>query len=224
MLLLPGSVCLRAAGLAITDQPLSGLVPASTMCKFSFNVGPSDTRLHRTAYTDQNLQTLVALLSAAGPAQCYAVGVVQRVGKTLNGGMAIKGGIRHRDEVLCSQRGLGAYLVGRFTLGGEQFPWPTSAEWGDVYLFSGVTPVAAMSYQAHNSAWAKLYKDVSITVSGKVTHCPRLFCPRNAKENGAPDAVGVGGGLGVGVCFGVCCRFCCSMMHGAAATSSVVTV
>lgn len=130
---------------------------------------------------------------AAGPIKCYALAVVQRVGKTLGDtGLHLKATIRHANPVLCTQRSMGSYLITRFTLQQEPFPDPTSPEWQRVYLWPGQDPMKALGYDAHNAAYSRLFSAAEVRVLKKVTHAPRVFGPRKAKDGGAPDAVSCG--------------------------------
>jgi len=111
----------------------------------------------------------------AEPMKCYAVAVVERVGKTLgDSGVHLKAVIRHANPLLCAQRAFGAHIICRFTLLQEPFPDPTSAEWQSVYIWPGSNPMKAMRYRAHNAAYTEAHK----------AHAPRLFAPRKAKDGG----------------------------------------
>jgi hypothetical protein len=50
-----------------------------------------------------------------------------------------------------------------------------------------------MSYDAHNAAYSKAFEDGGVRLRSKVTHAPRLFAPRKAKDGGAPDQVRAAG-------------------------------
>lgn len=126
----------------------------------------------------------------AEPMKCYAVAVVERVGKTLgDSGVHLKAVIRHANPLLCAQRAFGAHIICRFTLLQEPFPDPTSAEWQSVYIWPGSNPMKAMRYRAHNAAYTEAFKAGGVVSRFHTTHAPRLFAPRKAKDGGAPDQV-----------------------------------
>lgn len=73
----------------------------------------------------------------AGPSECFILGLMEHVGKSIKDKPHFKAAIRNFLTILCPQGAMGRYLIHMFhpSLGGMKVPDPLSQDWNDLKLF-----------------------------------------------------------------------------------------
>lgn len=115
------------------------------------------------------------------------VGIVQRVGKTIGSNWCVRGVLRTKDPLLCSQGALGRWLVAHFTVDQHPVPDPCSPEWVTAVIWPS-DKGGALSYRGHADRVKQMLEAAGVS-KDKVTHAPRVFAARLADEAGLDDQV-----------------------------------
>jgi hypothetical protein len=126
------------------------------------------------------------------------VGIVQSVGKTIGSNSCVRGVLRARDPLLCSQGALGRWVVARFTVDKQPVPDMCSQEWVAAPIWPSDRG-GALTYNGHAARVIQLLKAAGVS-KDKVTHAPRVFAARLADEAGLDDQVRGGTGQSCAQC------------------------
>jgi Centromere DNA-binding protein complex CBF3 subunit, domain 2 len=107
-----------------------------------------------------------------------------------NGKVGYCGSVRHRMAELCPHGLLASYFCHRFTVMGEQFPMPSSADqqWFHTALWKGSDPRTNISYEQQAKSFKAIFKESDISAK-KITHAPRVAGARFLDDHGVDDSV-----------------------------------
>jgi hypothetical protein len=131
------------------------------------------------------------LAGIVGPCPCFVLAAVIRGGKTMaNGKVGYCGSVRHRYAELCPHGLLALYLCHRFTVRGEQFPFPgmAGAVWFHTALWKGNNPSTNISYDQQAKSFKAVFKKNDVAAK-KITHAPRVAGARLLDDHGVDDVV-----------------------------------